>query len=224
MSAINADKPITIGILDNDICALTMMDMLIRHGNPDIDVIWKETQSQRFFERFMFEHILPDIVIVDLALNGISGVDICRNIRKRSKTINIVAITSYPLEHYQSQVSQAGAQALVSKTIVGTPDFIQLLRALNQNLITDIPKRILYFNAPIETYHQMQQEASPSLLSQREINILRLYAIGKTTQEIAKQLGISIGTVQSHTSHAAHKLGVQHRFEAIRICQQQHLM
>ncbi|MBT1172268.1 response regulator transcription factor [Bifidobacterium sp. MA2] len=214
-------RKVRIGILDNDACALAMMDLLIRHGDPDMDVIWRETRPQRFMERIMFDAFQPDVAILDLSLNGISGVDVCREIRRRSATMNVIGVTAYPLDRYRQPLIEAGAQALVGKDAVGTPAFIRMLHALSRDDGRPLDEG---FPSPREAYARLRQAPEEPVVSRRELDVLALYAQGLTTKEIASRLNISIGTVQSHTSHAAHKLGVRQRFEAIRACRQRHLI
>lgn len=229
MAEDRGSRRLRIGILDNDVCALMMMDMLIRHRKPDMEVIWKETKPQRLMEHITYDALQPDVVILDLVLNGISGVDVCREIRRRSSTIRLIGVTAYPLEQYRARLVDAGAQALVSKDSVGSTMFVDVLRGSNQHGFRDEGADIVQdgnqeFMTPREAYEHVRGEVNVRGISQREIGILSMYARGMTTKEIAKSLHISVGTVQSHTSHAARKLGVRQRFEAIRICQQQHLI
>ena len=77
-----------------------------------------------------------------------------------------------------------------------------------------------------ESYEHLRivSEKDERIISKRELNILSMYTKGLTTEEIGKYLNISCGTALSHVHHASKKLGVSKRIEAIRFCQQHHLI
>ncbi|MCH4857568.1 hypothetical protein [Bifidobacterium pseudocatenulatum] len=77
---------IDVGILDNDACALEMISLLLRQRDAAIRIGWSDTNAQYTLERMVFGP-LPDavtvkVIVLDLALNGISGIDVCRQIRR----------------------------------------------------------------------------------------------------------------------------------------------
>ena len=73
---------------------------------------------------------MPDVLILDLALNGISGVDVCRQIRRHDSSIGIIGVSSYSLNEYQQQLAAAGAQGLFSKQDVFSPAFMKAIHAV----------------------------------------------------------------------------------------------
>lgn len=77
-----------------------------------------------------------------------------------------------------------------------------------------------------ESYEHLRivSEKDERIISKLELNILSMYTKGLTTEEIGKYLNISCGTALSHVHHASKKLGVSKRIEAIRFCQQHHLI
>jgi len=75
-------------------------------------------------------HRVPDVLILDLALNGISGVDVCRQIRRHDSSIGIIGVSSYSLNEYQQQLAAAGAQGLFSKQDVFSPAFMKAIHAV----------------------------------------------------------------------------------------------
>ncbi|HJB05993.1 MAG TPA: response regulator [Candidatus Merdibacter merdigallinarum] len=84
--------PLGVAIVDNDVCALDMMGLLIDRIRPPMTVLWKAVRAQDALEHCLFDERLPDVLVLDLALNGISGVDVCRAIRAKNGTIGIIGV------------------------------------------------------------------------------------------------------------------------------------
>ncbi len=167
--------------------------------------------------------MMTDVIVLDLALNGISGIDVCRQIRLRNAKVGILGVSSYALDQYQSQLALAGAQGLFSKQEILSPNFVEAVRNAASGESVDVTGGFL---SAKDAYARLHTVASVPYteISTRELEILRMYARGLTTKEIGGQLSISSATVLSHVNHAAQKLGVKKRVDAIRICRQRHLI
>ena len=205
---------IDVGILDNDACALEMISLLLRQRDAAIRIGWSDTNAQYTLERMVFGP-LPDavtvkVIVLDLALNGISGIDVCRQIRLRDSRVGILGVSSYALDQYRQRLALAGAQGLFSKQEILSPDFVNAVH------IAAVEEAYARLHAVPKVAH--------AGISARELEILGMYARGLTTGEIGGRLNISCATVLSHVNHAAQKLGVRKRVEAIRICRQRHLI
>ena len=114
----NCDDGVNVGILDNDACALEMMRLLLQRSGSSMHVVWTGMTAQRTLERVTFEQSADslskaNVLVMDLALNGISGVDVYRQIRCRNASLGIVGVNSYPLDQYRQQLASAGAQRVV---------------------------------------------------------------------------------------------------------------
>ena len=164
-----------------------------------------------------------NVLVMNLALNGISGVDVYRQIRCRNASLGIVGVNSYPLDQYRQQLASAGAQGLFSRRDIFSPAFAKAIREVASGKRADCPGDFL---SARESYEHLRivSEKDERIISKRELNILSMYTKGLTTEEIGKYLNISCGTALSHVHHASKKLGVSKRIEAIRFCQQHHLI
>lgn len=224
--SIKEARSFTVGIVDNDACASAMIGLCLTRALPVCGVLWRSEHAQSALEHLMFDRSKPDVVIVDLVLNAISGVDLCRSIRERFPSIGLVCVTAYPLQRYETQVAGAGAQALFGKKDVGSQAFMEAVLTASRGETLRTPP----FMSARESYDRLRggrdgdgrQPLSQSLTS-REIAVLHLYAQGFDTGEIASRLHISTGTVFSHVHHAVGKLNVANRKEAIRSCVANHL-
>ena len=110
---------IDVGILDNDACALEMISLLLRQRDAAIRIGWSDTNAQYTLERMVFgplsDAVTVKVIVLDLALNGISGIDVCRQIRLRDSRVGILGVSSYALDQYRQRLALAGAQGLFSK-------------------------------------------------------------------------------------------------------------
>lgn len=103
---------IDVGILDNDACALEMISLLLRQRDAAIRIGWSDTNAQYTLERMVFgplsDAVTVKVIVLDLALNGISGIDVCRQIRLRDSRVGILGVSSYALDQYRQRLALAG--------------------------------------------------------------------------------------------------------------------
>lgn len=203
-----------VGIVDNDRCALEMIAALVER-TEGFRVLWKAANPQHALEHCLFDARQPDAIILDLSLNGISGVEVCRRIRARSGAVGVLCATAYPLERYRDAVAEAGAQALLSKDALTTARFPEALAAVSAGRPYPADGTFLTAGRAHEKLLSAAQPA-PSPLSARETEVLRYYAEDYTTKEIAARLHLSENTIFSHLSHAMRKLHQHGKTETIR--------
>lgn len=144
-------------------------------------------------------NLRPHLVIMDLHLPDMNGIDATRAIRHACPAIRVVGLTAYHEKAYQRALYAAGADGLVLKTA----EFAELLAVITQALA-----------------HQggdvWDAEPSPTqLLTKREVDVLACAARGWPNKQIAAELQISDRTVQVHLQAVYQKLGVSNRTEAV---------
>ncbi len=151
----------------------------------------------------------PDVVLLDLALPDITGVEAARQMRERSPEVKIVVLSAYDDHDYVVAAMDVGAAAYLLKTVRGK-DVIDAIHAVQQGQV------ILHPAVAAKLRRSMRQsdDAEPSL-SPREMEILRLAAKGLHNKDIADTLSISVRTVEGHLSHVLTKLDVTSRTEAV---------
>lgn len=158
------------------------------------------------------ERYEPDVVIMDIRMPGKSGIQACQTIVERWPQTRVVMLTSYANDELIVEAIQAGAVGYVLKQ-VGTAELIRALEAVRQgaaSLDPSITQRVLAM---------MRQRTEPAPdpfreLTEREIDILRLLATGKSNMEIADALSLSEKTVRNHVSIMLSKLHLNNRVEA----------
>ncbi|WP_152209662.1 response regulator [Bifidobacterium cebidarum] len=214
---------IRIGVLDNDPFALDAMCAMIAAMSRDFRVVWSTGSPAVAIEHCHNAHTRPDVLVLDMALGGITGADVCRRIRRRTSAVGIVCVTSYSTDVYRAEAIAAGAQGLLAKERLSA-DIVDAVRQAASGEPTAV-QAAAGFRDAVSAYAllsgtvpaRMSEDMKDSL-SAREKDILRLYSQRLTTDEIAQRLGITKGSVFTYVHRAADKLGVTSRREVLEAC------
>jgi len=174
-------------------------------GIADFQVIGQAKTGEETFR--LFEYYSPDVVSIDIDLPGtISGLEVIRLLRTKSPNIRVVVLTNCLEEVIIQDALQLGALSYLLKN-ASADELIQAVRSAYRGLPTLSPEVTQIVIRGLTTpngYH----------LTAREHQVLELLAQGWNNHEIAKQLNISLSTVQFHVSNILNKLGVHNRIEA----------
>lgn len=159
--------------------------------------------------------LLPDLVLMDIHLPGINGIECMKQLRKTLPTLKVVVVTSEHGDDYLFTALRAGADGYVTKPCERRElaKVIQETMAGGRPIASDMTGHLVQaaMNPP-----KRRLQAHPSL-STRENEVMALVAQGKENKEIAERLNLSVTTVNTHLQSAYSKLGVQNRVEAVRV-------
>jgi len=156
----------------------------------------------------------PDIAVLDIRMPGVTGVEATRRIKEHFPQVRVLILTAYDDDPYVFALLQAGADGYVLKT--SSAD--ELVRAVytvyggSPALSPEIASKVIRqmtSGKPVGAADQVET------LTERELDVIRLAARGKTNREIGSELGISHRTVQGHLASIYGKLGVNSRTEAV---------
>jgi two-component system, NarL family, response regulator DevR len=159
------------------------------------------------------ESLGPDVVLMDVRLGGIDGVQACREIRSRFPDVRVLMLTSFADEDVVLSSIMAGAAGFVTKN-VGRAELLKAIRsvAAGESLLDPaVTKQVL---DKLVTLTQRDREREIDQLSEREREVLTLVAQGHTNREIAEKLVLSEHTARNHVSRIFEKLGLSRRSEA----------
>ncbi len=201
-------------------------------GEPDLEVTAEAADGQEALE--LCRRLRPDLVLMDVRMPKMDGLEATWAIKEECSATSVLMVTSFENLDYLSEAIRAGAAGYVLKCA----DRQELLGAirrvlkgefpLDQELVMRLLQRLLAGKAdrrqtqPIPpskaTAEEERQEPPPEslteLLSPRELEVLRLLAVGKTNQQIARQLLLSFSTVKAHVQRIILKMGVSDRTQA----------
>jgi len=160
------------------------------------------------------QRLRPDVIMMDLRLPGISGMEATRQILAHAATKHdgwtphIIVLTTYEDDDSITEAIEAGASGYLLKS--ATPDEITAaIRA------TSLGHSILAPSVATSLVRRMQRVPEPRVLSPRETEVLRLMVAGRRNTEIAAQLFVEASTVKTHIEHIYAKLEVRSRLEAV---------
>jgi DNA-binding NarL/FixJ family response regulator len=161
---------------------------------------------------FDLPKICPDIVIMDISLPGMNGIDCIKQVKTKIPRTQFMMFTVYENDEKVFEALKAGASGYLLKN-TGLVHMIESLKELYQGgspMSSNIARKL------VTVFREQQKESTPvQLLSNRENEILQLLAKGLLYKEIADTLTISTGTVRQHIHKIYEKLHVQNRTEAI---------
>ena len=163
----------------------------------------------------MVEALQPDLLIVDVMMPGMNGLDVTRHVRQTVPKTRVVVLSMYGDEAHVRDALRAGATAYVLKDSL-SDDFVYAIQQAAQGqryLSPALTEQAITWLA--EDGVTATNEPS-GMLTPREREILRLVAQGRTSAEIAAQLVISIRTVDWHRANMLHKLGLHTSAELVR--------
>jgi DNA-binding NarL/FixJ family response regulator len=207
----NADRPLTsrsagtrstirLLCVDPQPVALEGIRSLIGK-QPDMDVVATASSGEQAIELFETHH--PDITVLELQLPTMSGFDVIREIRARDQHARVVVLTAYRGDEDIFTALQAGAATYVLKDSL-TTELVSFIRHVHAGR-TPLPGQVQAI---------LSDRARTTALTSRELQVLRLAAMGMQNKEIAEALDITLETVKVHIKNVLSKLGARDRTEA----------
>jgi len=154
----------------------------------------------------------PDIVIMDINLPGMNGIECIRQIKDKTPGTQFMMFTVYENDEKVFEALKAGASGYLLKNT----GLVQLIESLKELYNGGSPMSANIARKLVTLFRSEQKEtANLEILSNRENEILQFLSTGLLYKEIAEQLSISVSTVRQHIHHIYEKLHVQNRTEAI---------
>lgn len=201
--------PITVLLVDDHEVVRSGVSAFLA-SQPDFEVIG-EAKSGIEAVDLAIKHV-PDVVLMDLVMAKMDGVEATRQVKNVSPRTKIVVLTSYHQDEYIFPALQAGAISYILKD-VKMDELAEALRRAAQGEATLHPRvasRVIQ-----ELHGANREELNPyTELTDREMEVLKLIAQGQSNSEIAESLVISVNTVKGHVSNILSKLHLADRTQA----------
>lgn len=186
---------------------------MVLQTDPELKVVGEAASGEEAIDQVRELH--PNVVVMDIGMPGLSGFEATRRIRDSDPDVNVLALTVHDSEAYVFQMLQAGAVGYVLKRAASS-EVIRAVKAAHRGealLHPSVAKLLISdFLARVER----GDEAAPGPISEREREILKLIAEGRTNREIAEMLFLSVKTVQTHRGNLMRKLGLHDRVELVK--------
>ena len=172
---------------------------------PDIDVVGEASDGREALD--FVRTLQPDVVVMDIGMPELNGIEACRRIRTEHERVKVIALSTHTDKRYVHHMLEAGANGYVLK-ISAHEELIRAVRAASQGR-TYLSPEIAGLVVERSTSANAGRETSAySTLSSREREVLQLVAEGKTSAETAKEMHISVKTVETHRRNIVQKVGL----------------
>lgn len=200
-------------LVDDHAVVRTGLRMMLE-GEQDIEIVGEaESASEALNQISLLE---PDVVLMDIGLPDMSGIDATREIKQLAPDIAVVALTIHEDEEYFFKMLDAGASGYVPKR-AAPEELITAIRVTAQGEVYLYPSLAkLLVSDYLSQSQQPRNRATLDGLTPREFEVLTLLADGASNLEIAEQLNISPKTVSRHRENIMGKLNLHSRAELVK--------
>jgi DNA-binding NarL/FixJ family response regulator len=192
----------------------------ILESEKDIEVVGAASDGERALE--MARELAPDVVLLDINLPSINGMQVTRQLKADTPSIAVILLTAYHDEDQVLHAIRAGASAYYAKDV--KPETLldaihqvsQGLYVIEENILSkpELAEWITARFAEFDRFWEENEQLMFTPLSPREMSILNLIARGMSNKEAAAELGISYQTVKNHMTSILRKLAVNDRTQA----------
>lgn len=179
---------------------------------PEIEVIAQAKDGKEAIEKAV--ELKPDVVLIDIGMPQMNGIDATRELKKKLPELKIIAVSMHSDRQYVKGILEAGADGYLLKncTYRQLTEAVKSVFSGKKILSDDITDLVIKgYLEPSDT-----EMNGFSDLSEREVEILQLFAEGKSTREISEKLFISVKTVGTHKQHILEKLDLKTNADIIK--------
>ncbi len=212
-------QPIRVLIADDHTIVRSGVRLLL-DAEPGFKVVGEARDGSEAIQ--FVETLHPDVVLMDIAMAGMDGMEATRRIKARWPEVNILVLTMHRTDEYFFEMLKAGASGYVLKG-AHPSELIQAVHVVGQGEVYLYPTMASHL---VHDFLEKVKEGPENnlSLSPREKEILNLLAEGYSSKEIAEKLVISQSTVHTHRSNLMSKLGLSSRRELIQYARDHGLM
>lgn len=204
-------EPIRVALCDDHAVVRSGLRRIL-DAEPDIEVVGEAGNADGAVE--LAAETLADVMVMDLGLPGTSGIDATRMVRAASPHTAVLVLTVHDDVAYLRRAFDAGATGYLVKDAADVELVLAVRRIAGGDEYVH-PSLGAVLLAPEAATRRPSGPGGE--LSEREVDVLRLVALGHTNADIAEELYVSVRTVETHRSHVQQKLGVKSRADLVSI-------
>jgi DNA-binding NarL/FixJ family response regulator len=182
----------------------------------DIKVVGSSPTGEEAINKI--QELQPDIVLMDIMLRGMTGIEATRWIKEQDKNVKVILVSMEVKKEFLSAGIQCGINGYIPKD-TDKETMIHAIRTVygGERYFTDAITKLVFEDFYVhEKLKNPETTRLPNDLTKREYEVLGLVAMGKGNKEIAELLFISVKTVETHKGHILEKLGLKNSAELIK--------
>src|SRR5689334_1260325 len=161
------------------------------------------------------EELSPDVIVMDVAMPGLNGLDAAASITRRDRRIGVILLTMYSDEEYLVRAVSSGVRGYLLKDSA-EPDLVRAVKAVAAgNTFFSPAIADMLFDDYLIRLQRSEVQDSYDLLTERERQVLQLLAEGRTNKEVATLLDLGVSTVETHRMNLMKKLGLRNTAELV---------
>ena len=199
------NSTINIALLDDECLFLEALATLVG-SNPQFNVVFKTKNGYDFLNFLETTEILPDVILLDLNMSPINGLEVLEELNKREIDVKVIVLSSLYNSSMYGYMIKYGISGFLPKYIEKEELFYAIEQVyINKYYLTESNQQLL--NEHLKTKKANQNPWNMISLTDRELDVLQCVCKEMSTKEIADQLFISVKTVESHRSKLMEKIG-----------------
>jgi DNA-binding NarL/FixJ family response regulator len=179
-------------------------------GEPDMRLVGEANNVAELFQ--VLDRVAPNIILLDITMPGESGLDALKELRQKYPHLPVLILSFHPEQRFAVRALKAGASGYITKE-TATDELVQAIRKVATGGMYVSPALAEQLALELkDTSGKLPHET----LSDREFQVMRLFAAGKKSSEIAEQLSISVNTVNTYRMRVLQKMKMQSDVELSR--------
>jgi NarL family two-component system response regulator LiaR len=185
----------------------------ILEQEPDLEVVAEAGDGEEAVK--LATELKPDVAIIDVAMPKLDGIEATRQIKTLSPAVAVLVLSAYDDDQFIFGLLEAGAAGYLLKSVRGR-EIVDAIRAVDAGesvLHPSVARKVLSRFANVSG--KMQRKKPLEILTDREMEVLKMVTKGLSNKDIAQELCLSVRTVQGHLANIFNKLRVSSRTEAV---------
>ncbi len=216
-------KKIQVMLVDDHTIVRNGLRSILENTN-EIEVIGEASTGEEALEKIPL--LKPQIMLVDISMPGISGIELVRKVVKQWSTIRPIILSMHNDDAYILKSVEAGAYGYLLKDATRDEILTALHTVKNGEKYFNSSVAAVIVNGYLSQVHKVEKasESRKTLLSKKEKEVLRLLVEGKSSRQIADQLDLSVRTVDNHRANMMRRLQVHNAAELVKLALEEKLL